>query len=308
MSARHTGSGACSLVYLIVFLAFTSGCGGAAPASAPPVQVPTPTPAYSLGDTSTRPADGMAMAYVPVGTFLMGSNEAQIDVARALCDEYPDDYGKCKQAHFADESPQHSVTLDSFWLDRTEVTNAQYALCVAAGACRASRLANDPGYNGDDHPVAGIPWLDAADYCTWAGGRLPTEAEWEYAARGTKGAIFPWGDEFDCAGGNFWEAGTGCDDGYPKPAPVGSFPEGTSWCGAADMAGNVWEWVADFYGSYSAESQVNPNGPVSGSERILRGGSWGYLPAFSRTAYRYHVPPTADYLAVGFRCAASADE
>jgi Tol biopolymer transport system component len=258
--------------------------------------------------TRTRTADGMTMVTVPGGTFLMGSTEAQIEIAKALCDEYPDDYGKCKQSPFDTESPQHPVTLDSFWLDRTEVTNAQYALCVADGACRASRLANNSGYNGDDYPVAGIPWQDAADYCAWAGGRLPTEAEWEYAARGTEGAIFPWGDEFECAGGNFWDAGTGCDDSYPEPAPVGSFPKGASWCGALDMAGNVWEWVADAYGPYSAEAQVSPTGPASGSERILRGGSWGYLPAFSRTAYRYPVPPTADYLAVGFRCAASAGD
>jgi formylglycine-generating enzyme required for sulfatase activity len=91
---------------------------------------------------------------------------------------------------------------------------------------------------------------------------------------------------------------TGCDDGYPEPAPVGSFPAGISWAGALDMAGNVWEWVADAYGPYSAEAQVNPTGPKSGRERILRGGSWGYPPAFVRAACRYTVPPSADYLAV----------
>jgi Tol biopolymer transport system component len=262
----------------------------------------------SQTQTRVRAVDGMTMVHVPGGTFLMGSTEAQIDIARTLCNEYPDDYGKCKQAPFGDESPQHNVTLDSFWIDRTEVTNAQYALCVADGACRASRLAGDPSYNGDDYPVAGIPWQDAADYCAWAGGRLPTEAEWEFAARGTKGTIFPWGDQFDCAGGNFWDDGTHCDDGYPKPAPVGSFPEGISWCGALDMAGNVWEWVADAYGPYSAEDQVNPIRSPSGSEGILRGGSWGYLPAFVRAAYRYPVPLTADYLAVGFRCVVSAND
>jgi Tol biopolymer transport system component/L-ascorbate metabolism protein UlaG (beta-lactamase superfamily)/putative intracellular protease/amidase len=268
---------------------------------------PTTASGQPSPETQTRSSDGMIMVYVPGGTFMMGSTEAQIDVARALCDEYPDDYGKCKQSPFEGESPQHTVTLDSFWFDRAEVTNAQYELCVTEGACRRARLANDPTYNWDDHPVAGIPWQDAADYCAWAGGRLPTEAEWEYAARGTEGTIFPWGDEFDCAGGNFWDDGTGCDDGYPKPAAVGRFPAGTSWCGATDMAGNVWEWVTDLYGPYPAEAQTNPKGPVSGSERILRGGSWGYLPAFSRAAHRYPVPPTANYLAVGFRCAASAD-
>ena len=201
-----------------------------------------------------------------------------------------------------------AVTLDSFWVDRTEVTNAQYALCVADGACRESRLADNPAYNGDDYPVAGIPWQDAQDYCAWAGGRLPTEAEWEYAARGSEGYTYPWGDEFDCAGGNFWDKTSGCDDGFPEPAPVGSFPEGISWCGALDMAGNVWEWVADAYGTYPAEAQVNPTGPASGSEGVLRGGSWGYHQPFVRTAYRYPVPPTANYLAVGFRCVVPAGE
>ncbi len=250
----------------------------------------------------------MVMVYVPGGAFLMGSSSDQIEVALALCDEFPDDYGKCREAPFDVEAPQHEVTLDSFWLDLTEVTNSQYALCVAEGACLRSRLANNPAFNGDDYPVAGIPWQGAVDYCAWAGGRLPTEAEWEYAARGTAGSLFPWGDEFDCAGGNFWDDGTGCDDGYPKPAPVGSFPGGSSWSGALDLAGNVWEWVADGYGAYSVEAVVNPTGAASGSERILRGGSWGYLPAFVRSAYRYPVPVNADYQAVGFRCVASASD
>jgi Tol biopolymer transport system component len=266
---------------------------GAAPAEA------------SLGDTWTRAADGMEMVYVPSDSFEMGSTVDQIDEAMSLCDQYPDAYGKCVRRRFEVELPQHSVALDGFWLDRTEVTNAQYALCVEAGQCQPSRLANDEAYNQDDSPVAGIPWADAADYCTWAAGRLPTEAEWEYAARGPEGSIFPWGEAFDCTGGNLDEKITGCDEGYDGPSPVGSFPDGASWCGALDLAGNVWEWVADFYGPYPAEQQENPTGPATGTERLLRGGSWGYLPAFVRTAYRYPVPPDADYLAVGFRCALS---
>ena len=273
------------------------------PPATPTAPRPTTPAGGSLDDLRSRPAGGMTMVYVPGGAFLMGSNDAQIDMARALCDEYPDDYGKCDQADFAEEAPQHTVTLDGFWLDRSEVTNAQYALCAADGACRESRLATDPAYNGDDYPVAGTPWQDAMDYCAWAGGRLPAEAEWEYAARGTGSTIFPWGDEFDCGRGNFWDGGTGCDDGYPKPAPVGSFPAGASWCGALDLAGNVWEWVADRYDAYPAEAQVDPAGPAAGSQRILRGGSWGYVSTFVRGAHRYPVLPAADYLAVGFRCA-----
>jgi formylglycine-generating enzyme required for sulfatase activity len=249
-----------------------------------------------------RPVDNMTMVYVPGGTFEMGSSASQVEAALQLCEEYPDAWGKCELERFQVESPQHTVSLDGFWLDRTEVTNAQYSLCVEAGDCRPSRLADDRAYSQTETPVAGIPWRDAAAYCAWAGGRLPTEAEWEYAARGSEGRIYPWGDEFDCAGGNFGDEITGCDDGYAEPAPVGSFAAGISWCGALDMAGNAWEWVADAYGAYPAEDQANPTGPASGDERILRGGSWAYYPPFLRTAHRYPVPPTANYLAVGFRC------
>ncbi len=270
-----------------------------------PAAMRGPEPPGSPGDTRTRPADGMVTVYVPGGTFPMGSSAAQIEKAMAVCEEYPDEYGKCKSPGFEAEAPGHAVTLDGFWLDRTEVTSSQYGICVADGACRESRLAGDPAYGGSDYPVAGVPWQDAQDYCVWAGGRLPTEAEWEYAARGSEGYTYPWGDEFTCVGGNFWDKASGCDDGFAEPAPVGSFPKGISWCGALDMAGNVWEWVADVYGPYPAEGQVNPTGSVSGRERVLRGGSWGYHQPFVRAAYRYPVPPTANYLAVGFRCAVS---
>jgi formylglycine-generating enzyme required for sulfatase activity len=245
----------------------------------------------------------MAMVYVPGGTFQMGSTDFRVEATLRLCEEYPDPWGKCELERFQVESPQHTVALDGFWLDRTEVTHAQYSRCVEAGACMPSRLAGDAAYNQADYPVAGIPWQDAAAYCAWAGGRLPTEAEWEYAARGSEGRVYPWGDDFDCAGGNFGDDITGCDDGYGEAAPVGSFPAGASWCGALDMAGNAWEWVADAYGAYPAQEQTNPTGPAAGDERILRGGSWAYYAPFLRTAHRYPVPPTADYLAVGFRCA-----
>ena len=306
-------------IILVLTIALLIGCAtgqsetSAVPASIPtatirvvqtqePAPTPQPTVDLALGATWTRPADDMEMVYVPAGRFLMGSSTAQIDLAMSLCDQYPDDYGKCERSRFEVERPQHPVVLDGFWIDRTEVSNAQYRRCVEAGACSRSRLAGDSTYDQDDYPVAGIPWQDAADYCTWAGGRLPTEAEWEYAARGPSGTLFPWGEAFDCAGGNLWDDGTGCDDGYARPAPVGSFPAGISWCGALDMAGNVWEWVGGYFGRYRLEEELNPSGALSGDSRILRGGSWGYNPAFVRTAYRYPVPASADYLAVGFRC------
>jgi serine/threonine-protein kinase len=250
----------------------------------------------------------MTMVYVPGGTFQMGSTDAQIEREASQCEQNPLNRVYCERMFYAYESPQHSVTLEGFWMDRTEVSNAQYARCVQDGICQSSRLAGDPTCNGDVYPVAGIPFQDAADYCAWAGGRLPTEAEWEYAARGTEGRVYPWGDEFDCAGGNFGDDLTGCDDGHAHTAPVASFPAGASWCGAQDMAGNVWEWVSDRFGDYPAAAQTNPTGPSDGDLNLLRGGSWGYGRNGVRVAYRYPVPPSADYLGVGFRCVVTRPE
>jgi formylglycine-generating enzyme required for sulfatase activity len=260
----------------------------------------------ALGDTKARLSDGMTMVYVPGGSFMMGSTQAQIDAANALCEQYPDAWGKCAEngEAFAVEGPQHEVTLDGFWIDRTEVTYGQYALCVEDGECRPV----GGGGNADDLPAAAIPWADAAAYCVWAGGRLPTEAEWEYAARGTSGSIYPWGNEFGCQYGNFSNDISKCDDGYLKASPVGSFPEGVSWCGALDMAGNVWEWVADEFREYTTQKEVNPTNPPTGNEGILRGGSWGYGPGHTRTTFRYVVPFSANYQAVGFRCVLPGSE
>ena len=258
--------------------------------------------------TDTRQIDGMEMAYVPPGEFQMGSSREQIEAIALLCEQYPDAWNKCQPDQFEREYPAHAVTSGGYWIDRSEVTNAQYNLCVQAGDCRPSRLANDVKYNAVDLPVAGIPWSDAVDYCSWAGGRLPSEAEWEYAARGPESLIYPWGQEFACEGGNFLDDSTGCEDEYSGSSPVGSFPEGDSWVGARDMAGNVWEWVMDEFRVYPGASEAASKAVTSTDTHILRGGSWGYTPAFLRAAYRYAVPAEADYLAVGFRCAVSWEE
>jgi formylglycine-generating enzyme required for sulfatase activity len=249
------------------------------------------------------------MVYVPGGTFPMGSDDADLDYALQLCNEYRDG---CEWAWFEDEQPLHDVTLDGFWIDQTEVTDAQYARCVAHGDCEESQSADDAGLNGDDHPVVGVSWHDAAAYCEWAGARLPTEAEWEYAARGEKGSIFPWGDTFDGTRLNFCDANCRLDwadetvdDGYSRTAPIGSYPSGASWCGALDMAGNVWEWVAHCYESdyYARSPSESPVSPEEGDSKVMRGGSWFIYPPNVRSANRNWGIPDLTAYDGGFRCA-----
>ncbi len=194
----------------------------------------------------------------------------------------------------SNEQPQHEVTLTEFWIDRTEVTNAMYENCVADGVCEESSAINDNRYNGDNYPVVGVSWYDADAYCKWAGGQLPTEAQWEYAARGEDGRLYPWGDETPtCSLARFREC-SGADESTITTVSVGSFsPEGDSWVGAADMAGNVWEWVADWYDSdyYDTSPLENPTGPASGTSKVLRGGSWGDGSVNLRVAGRVGVNP-----------------
>lgn len=314
------------LVSAFLFAAFLaiamSACGPSpTPTEAPPEQpMETPTEAPmatpteeptsegpSLGDIWTRPADGMEMVYVPAGEFEMGSDDDEVDDALATCSEV---YGECQRDQFEDEQPAHTVALDGFWIDRTEVTNAQYRLCVEAGSCDEPLLWDLEDFNVPDQPVVFVDWHQANAYCEWAGGRLPIEAEWEYAARGPEGLVFPWGDAFDGTRLNYcdancefvWTDGT-FDDGYTHVAPVGSFPAGASWCGALDMAGNVLEWVMDWYAGYSSGRQVSPTGPSSGESRVLRGGSWNWCRAFARCASRHGLPPDSSNDIIGIRCA-----
>jgi formylglycine-generating enzyme required for sulfatase activity len=260
----------------------------------------------------TRPRDGAVMVYVPSGTFQMGSTDAEVDQALEMCNEA---IGNCERGWFENEQPAHTVTLDSFWIDQYEVSNAQYHQCVTAGACEASSYWDDADFNGDEQPVVGVSWYNAQTYCEWIGGRLPTEAEWEYAARGVEGNVYPWGDTFDCARGNFDDetslddyvvpGGAGCD-GYDMTAPVGRFEAGKSWCGVHDMAGNVWEWVADWYGDYPSQAQTNPAGPETGAYKVLRGGGWYSQSDSVRSAYRYGYNPSDRGIVYGFRCGGSS--
>ena len=259
-----------------------------------------------LGATATRPIDGMQLVYVPAGQFQMGSSSEEIQDAFELCKRY---WGNCDLERFHDEQPRHRVILDGFWIDRTEVTNRQYRMCVDSGYCQEPACWRGPQFNAPEQPVVCVSWYQAEAYCEWIGGRLPTEAEWEYAARGPKGVRYPWGNPFVGDRLNYCDATCGrprsdaeWNDGQLYSAPPGQYPAGATWCGALDMAGNVSEWVADWYGNYSPDRQVNPTGPSEGFLRAIRGGSWFLTRAETRTVWREGLPPSAWFDDLGFRC------
>ena len=236
----------------------------------------------------------------------MGSNDQDVNYALELCNE---DIGECEREWFGNEQPAHTVALESFWIDQTEVTNAQYRKCVEAEVCEAAGCWDYSLYNASNQPVVCVSWYQAQAYSEWVGGRLPTEAEWEYAACGPEERIYPWGNEFGEARLNHCDAkcesdgaDRAFDDGYAYTAPVGSYPDGASWCGALDMAGNVEEWVSDWYGDYHSGRQVNPTGPSSGYWRVTRSSDWINNWRFARCACRGSVEPVVNRdLSVGFR-------
>ena len=241
-----------------------------------------------------------------------------------------------------DERPAHAVVISPFCIDATEVTVADYKACSDQGECKRASLANDwPGIASRDrrafdglcnardpdgrasHPVNCVDWSMASTYCASRHARLPTEAEWELAARGPDGRRFPWGDAApDATRANAcgaecvaWGKKNGLvetaigttDDGFATTAPVGSFPKGASPFGVLDAVGNVWEWTADWYGGYpsaDAATARNPIGPATGKERVVRGGAWnGGFVDWMRPSFRWKNPPTAKSYAIGFRCA-----
>jgi len=257
--------------------------------SATNTPAPTATEAIlGIGSTQIRDKDKMEQVYVPAGDFIMGSDDSDAD---------------------SDEKPVRTVYLDAYWIDKYEVSNGQYQECVENGACtnpqysksytRSSYYGN-PDY--DDYPVIYVDWNQAKAYCEWANGGkdgLPTEAQWEKAARGDDGRKYPWeGNSVDSSYANY-------NDNIGDTTEVGNYEKGASPYGAMDMAGNVWEWVNDWYGNYNANDTKNPQGPSSGTSRVIRGGSWGYDGRVIRTAYRNSDNPNNWDNDVGFRCFSS---
>ncbi len=259
-----------------------------------PTLPPTPTPEPFIAETGAR------MLYVPGGIFRMGDDEGE-----------------------PDERPSHIIRLDPYFIDETEVTNGQYALCVEAGVCSPPARSGatyhesyygDPAF--DDYPVLFVNWYDAQTFCEWRGARLPSEAEWEMAAsydpEQASKLRYPWGDAFDGEKLNFCDVNctlskrdASVNDGHADTAPVGSYADGRSPIGAYDMLGNVMEWVSDWYDPryYYESTDTNPFGPTEGEFKALRGGSWLSAPEDLSVTIRSSFDPTVERANLGFRCA-----
>ncbi|HMI94391.1 MAG TPA: formylglycine-generating enzyme family protein, partial [Polyangiales bacterium] len=245
---------------------------------------------------------------IRAGAFVMGSDSADIEAALALCRAHTDDDDGCQPEVFSDEQPRHRVWLGAYRLDRTEVSRRAYQRCVQAGLCRPPRVVDlDARMALPDHPVTGVTFGEAQRYCGWLGGRLPSEAEWERAARGSAALRFPWGSVWNSRVANHGTIGPGGEqpDGFLHAAPVTAFADGKSPYGMLNMAGNVWELTADRYAHdyYARSERVAPRGASEGSERVIRGGSWRSVPHLLRATQRGALAEHESRPDVGFRCA-----
>jgi formylglycine-generating enzyme required for sulfatase activity len=262
----------------ILLAAILSACGTQS-VSANPVSWSAP-PASS-------PKESMPMVFVSAGTFEMGND------------------------HFRDERPAHLIIMNSFWIDQTEVTNGQYQQCATEDVCQPPQRFDSysrPQYYDNSEfanfPVIYVTWDDADTFCRWAGRRLPTEAEWERAARGPDARIYPWGNQLPSPGLLNYDFRIG------DTSAVGSYPLGASPYGVLDMAGNVNEWVADWYEAdyYSQSPRSDPQGPVRTGYRVVRGGSWLDNRNYVRSGLRLSYPPESAFVDLGFRCAESVPQ
>lgn len=249
---------------------------------------------------SSEPPEDMVL--IPAGDFIMGTDSEQANV---------------------DQKPAHKVHLDAFYIDKHEVANAQYEEFILAGGYKSKKLWTREGWDfiqnnqiktplkyrqnkistEPDHPVIGISWYEADAYAKWVGKRLPTEAEWEKTARGTDLRFYPWGNHMDFSKLNYFPHVT-------RVLAVGSFPQGASPYGVMDMAGNVWEWTADWYSEsyYDRTPKTNPKGPSNGEYRVLRGGAWDSIRRQLQCTYRYYEKENYQNYTIGFRCAKDAPQ
>ena len=316
-----------------------------------PPAVPVTPPSHRV--EIRHAPDNAVMIVVPATEFTMGTSDAHPDLPASRLVPGKLKPTEIKYARgweawaLEDERPAHPVRLKSFAIDRYEVTNAQYRKFLAdvkqngdAGCAHPAQpkgkdhtprywkdfnpllkdsefaqLAqfNPLTFTQDNTPVVGVDWFDAYAYAKWAGKRLPTEAEWELAARGTDGRRWPWGNDWQWGLCNIVGEKFGADvrakgkekDGYIYPAPVGTYPDGRSPFGCDDMAGNAAEWVGDWYApdAYATGSAENPAGPANGTERVVRGGSSQNYPSYTRCAVRAHREPEFKTFILGFRCA-----
>jgi serine/threonine-protein kinase len=276
-----------------------------------PTPEPTPDATATLeamaGMTRIWEVDQMVQIYIPAGEFTMGADDEDAKTTIEGGVAYP-------------ENPVHTVYLDSYWIDKYEVTNRQYALCVDAGVCVPPFVPYSqihPWYYGnpefDDYPVVWVNWDGARAYCEWAGRRLLTEAEWEKAARGTDARKYPWGNEpvsgelvnFCDANCPREHANHSVDDGYPETAPVGSFPAGASPYGVMDMAGNVWEWGSSLIMPYPYDATDGREDMDAPGKRIWRGGPWSNGWWWMRSSLRYYSVPFYLNNFLGIRCGSS---
>jgi formylglycine-generating enzyme required for sulfatase activity len=244
---------------------------------------PTANHPPGIGSTMISEKDGMVMVFVPAGEFTMGSDTGE-----------------------SDEKPAHTVTLDAFWIDQTEVTNAMYAKCISDGGCTppsSSKSYTHDSYYGNliyvDYPVIYVNWNQANAYCEWVGRRLPTEAEWEKAARGMDRGIYPWGNDAPKDTLLNYKSNVG------DTTEVGKYPAGASAYGAYDMAGNVWEWVSSLYRPYPYSADDGREGLTASESRVLRGGAWYDFDSDVRSADRNWDDPTYSNDNFGFRCSLS---
>jgi formylglycine-generating enzyme required for sulfatase activity len=296
------------LACLAAALALAAGCGGSAPTASSVASSAAAAPSAGQIRTDTR---GVEQVWVPAGSFMMGTDAASIAQLTALG---PPGF---VLGELVTEQPQHRVRLThGYWIDRYEVTNASFKAFLESGDYRVRSFWSADGWawlstqpeagrlscfgDAPDLPARCVTWYEAEAYARWRGGRLPTEAEWEYAARGPDSSTYPWGNDWDASRCNVIDSA--------GPTRVGSYPSGVSWAGAQDMAGNAMEWVADWLGEdyYATSPADDPTGPATGTRKVEKGGWWGSNQFVARAAYR-HFEDAPDYgdLHIGFRVATS---